>query len=500
MGSSALPLSVLFRRCMQLQLTVVGLFACSLPVLAAELEPIMDLLVFDAVPLRIDSQKSASSNDTSPYQATELQPLPRENPKKIIDLLQRSAAAQTGDDNSPPDVALIEGKLKQQEAKGNSFDKGQAEALMELANAYEKSGNYTKALSLYERVNHIIRIDEGLYSLGQEPVLQRMIGNHIARGDLAAADQTQQYLFYLRSKTYGRNSLSLVPALQDLAMWNVAAYRMASMISPPAVSANSAEKSKPSAPAKNSYYDQLISRLDHLRAAHEINNALVQMLQKQGDQRLPQAEYQFASTNFLYTRMLTTVNPMMGDSFGEASFYWGTQEYRSNFSDGRKALEQRLKLLTSTPGVSVEEQTHARLDLIDWMIATNNRSDLRELAENTYQQYIAATGDTPEAKQVFDPLLPVAVPTFVVQANTRSSLGIPETAALEYRGHIDVEFDLSPLGDTTNITVLNKTNDTPTKVTETLLRSIRRGQFRPHLHDGKIAAHKDIRVRYYYTW
>lgn len=472
----------------------------AVPLQAAELEPNMDLLVFDPVPITLDAPAPSAGTSATPYHATELLQLPRDQPKSVLEVLQGKSAGTDEAETTPPDITLMEARLKQQESKGNSYDKAQAESMMELAGAYERLGDYDKALPLYERANHIIRINEGLYSLTQEPLLQRMIGNHIARGDIAAADQAQHYLFYIRSKVYGRDSLDLVPALQDLAQWNVTAYRMESLSGPVVASTITSDKPRQAIQQKNSYYDQMVARLEHLRIAHEINSSLVQLLQSKGDQRLPHAEYQLASTNFLYTRMLTTINPMLGDSFGDATFNWGMQEYRSSFSDGRKALERRLKLLSSTPGVSLEDQTKARLDLMDWMIATDNRSDLRELAEAAYQQYLAAAGSAEEANKFFEPLLPVAVPTFVIFANTRSSLGIPDTTALQYRGHIDVEFDLSALGDTTNVAVLDKSPDTPARVTETLLRTLRRGQFRPHLHEGKVAAHKDIRVRYYYTW
>ena len=96
--------------------------------------------------------------------------------------------------------------------------------------------------------------------------------------------------------------------------------------------------------------------------------------------------------------------------------------------------------------------------------------------------------------------LPASLPSIVPQRFTRASFGLPADAALQYRGFIDVEFLINKIGESMSPELLYRSPDTPDAVAETLLRSIRRAQFRPRMLDGKLVEDDRITLRYYYTY
>jgi hypothetical protein len=96
--------------------------------------------------------------------------------------------------------------------------------------------------------------------------------------------------------------------------------------------------------------------------------------------------------------------------------------------------------------------------------------------------------------------LPVQLPTFVYFPYTRTSLGIAPDAALEYRGYVDMQFDIALTGESGSPRVLYQTPDTPGRLIDLLTRSLRRSQFRPHIADGKMVPQEGLTIRYYYTY
>src|SRR5690606_38360037 len=105
-----------------------------------------------------------------------------------------------------------------------------------------------------------------------------------------------------------------------------------------------------------------------------------------------------------------------------------------------------------------------------------------------------------ELRSLFSPDYPVVLPAFIPPSYSREQFGIPATQALDYEGHIDVEFSLNRFGRVSRLAVLDKSEETPSFVEDRLVRSVRTTQFRPRRMDGKPRESDTLQVRYYYTW
>jgi len=499
--------------------------ACSLQAASAigAEEPNLDLLLFDPVPLAIiavpadaDTGHEATEAEDAqpPYQSEELLRVPAANAQSIqLALANLTRLAKTTKaDNLPADIARYEGSLKALEQAGNAYSMALPETLTSLAQAYEMAGDYPKALTLYERASHIIRVNEGLFTLGQETIVEHMISNYLARGDVISADQQQEYLYNLRRRVLPHHSPELIKAMQDYAGWNLQAFQYYSLqplqvaAAPAAVDSEDAEASSPPTPTAAAAAP--LADLDDFRIQRLLNAQLLYkeisslLLANFGitDPRLPDNELQLAAANYLFA---TNVIARGGSAFDGMQQGYESPDLsvrRLGYGDGRDSMERRVDFLLKTPGTPPEVIAKARLDLIDWMITTRSRSDIQVVFEQAYKDY-ADSGATPEQiSALFHPLLPVSLPAIVPQRFTRASFDLSADVALQYRGFIDIEFKVNKIGDSMSPKLLFSSHDTPKDVADILLRDIKRAQFRPRMVDGKLVDDDHLAVRYYYTY
>ncbi len=83
------------------------------------------------------------------------------------------------------------------ELLGGPYDDALAEPLAGLARQHRQRGDYSEALSTYRRALHVIRINDGLYSERQIPVLRELLMTFRETGDYESLDQRYEYFFRL---------------------------------------------------------------------------------------------------------------------------------------------------------------------------------------------------------------------------------------------------------------------------------------------------------------
>lgn len=466
-----------------------------------------DLLVFDAVPLSVQSPADESSGPSAavPLQAAELGSLPRNNPQPVQTLVRTHANPVTASapvDLSSADATRYEALLKEVEQKGNAYDAGLSESLMDLAAAYERSGDYARALPLYERASHLTRVNYGLFSAEQIPIVERVIDNQVMRGDLIAADQQQEYLYYLHRRIHGENNPGLLPAMEAYAEWNLFAFS-ARKLSPTPVSADEIASETPSAtkgPAP--VEDVVMFRIQRLMNAQGIYQQIVKLLLTHfgtADPRLPEVERSLAVTNYLYATQVV-VNESLLINTQSLNYNPDFPVKMLGFAEGREALERRIQYLEETPGTPRDEITKAKMELGDWLMSSRKRMNGIEVYDQVFADYVAAGASQTEIDALFHPALPVAIPTFLVSPYSRESLNIPADASLQYKGYVDVEFVVGRYGQTSTPRELARSEGTPDRLVDALLRNIRRDQYRPRYRDGRAVEQDRIRARYYYAY
>lgn len=112
------------------------------------------------------------------------------------------------------------------ELGGGAWDGGLVEELASLGRLQQQQGNHVGAIETLDRAIHVNRINSGLYTLEQIPVVEQLIQSYTALGDWEQADIYNNYLFHVQRKAYGTDDPRLIPVLERLATWNIQAFKI----------------------------------------------------------------------------------------------------------------------------------------------------------------------------------------------------------------------------------------------------------------------------------
>jgi len=111
------------------------------------------------------------------------------------------------------------------EASQGAYAAQLAEPLLGLGLALQAQGRHREAIRHFKRGVHVARINDGLYSPRQIPLLQREIDSHIALGDYEQVDERQRYLYRVQLQSAEREQ-ALSYAYMQHADWQAEAYRL----------------------------------------------------------------------------------------------------------------------------------------------------------------------------------------------------------------------------------------------------------------------------------
>ena len=88
-------------------------------------------------------------------------------------------------------------QLEAQELLGGPYTDALAESLSGLGRYHLGRGDYRESEALYKRALHIVRVNDGLYSPRQIPLVRDLLNLHRLTGDLEALDDRYHYFFRL---------------------------------------------------------------------------------------------------------------------------------------------------------------------------------------------------------------------------------------------------------------------------------------------------------------
>ncbi|MEH6586550.1 MAG: tetratricopeptide repeat protein [Halioglobus sp.] len=99
--------------------------------------------------------------------------------------------------SGPADAQPFREQLQALEQRHGPYADGLAEPLTSMGRYYRQQGDHERAVALYRRAMHIVRINDGLYSDRQIPLLRELLVSYREVGDLESLDQRYEYFFRL---------------------------------------------------------------------------------------------------------------------------------------------------------------------------------------------------------------------------------------------------------------------------------------------------------------
>ncbi len=111
------------------------------------------------------------------------------------------------------------------ESDGGAYATQLSEPLLGLALELQSQGRHKQAIAVFRRGIHLTRVNEGLYCAQQIPLLQGEIASNLAIQDYAMADERQNYLYRVQTRSMEAGD-ALTAALMQQAQWQYTAYQL----------------------------------------------------------------------------------------------------------------------------------------------------------------------------------------------------------------------------------------------------------------------------------
>ncbi len=350
------------------------------------------------------------------------------------------------------------------------YDNRLVEQLVGLGLSEKTQGADPAAIAAFKRALHIKRVNSGLYSLDQVPILSHLIDSYVAVEDWKSANDKQSLIYNIQQQYYGEGNPKLLAPINNMVKWHLIAFnRGSSML--------------------------------HLLRAMDLNKKAIAIIEKNygvHDPRLNETLYRQALASFHLSERQTLSQPVsFGQPAGMAqtpSRTYATPDtlptYSNPYRDGKRALLRRVNLFKSNPQLPISDQVEALVHLGDWYFFF----DKRESALGVYKEALRLLSGKDQgdlAGRIFD--RPRAL-NFAIPFDDASM----RLDKKKQTGYVRVKFSVTPGGRTRDIKIVE--SNPPEMKDSEVYKSIKSTRYRPRIVDGKPVFAKGVMEKHIFDF
>ena len=418
-----------------------------------------------------------------------------------------------------------------------------------LAALHLELGNHFVAMAAFEQARAVIRMNDGLHSLEQAEVVEKMIERLDAAGGFSESDALQDELLELTKRnesdprvssilaTVAERQMDVVKAYLDDDIWPRAREQLQAIegsgwepntpktgrqraLTELAVIADRYDFAIEGSLAGDNFElgDSLDSRVE-IAEIYELVDTANDFLEvgvlpryDRGsltwDQESPMADREFAVAALHRARRLYSAAMQAAYQQGSQSEYWALDEQfvetyyfeKANPELSSDTYVQHAVVLESilrarvadrlTRGGSAVEVARALVELADAF--TNLRA--LEQYQDAYDFLVREDVLTEAIAELFYPDVPAI----------RSAFGPEDSVDFDpfhvYRGYIDVYVETGQYGQTKDVEIQNTSPSTSRGIERRLRKHVSQTQFRPRFEDGRPLSSDQFTLRYYYDY
>jgi len=123
------------------------------------------------------------------------------------------------------ELAARESAIENMQSELGIYDAALIEAYADFANFYRQLEDYASAISLYSEALQIARINTGLYSEQQFPIIEALIDNNGKLEEWRAVDDLQQLNYHISSRVFAVSDSQYLIAADDFGDWKLRVIR-----------------------------------------------------------------------------------------------------------------------------------------------------------------------------------------------------------------------------------------------------------------------------------
>ncbi len=353
-----------------------------------------------------------------------------------------------------PDIQAYRDHLANLETSQGAYGADLAESLLGLGIALQNNGQHAQAVTTLRRGTHLARVNHGLYSVEQIPLLRAEINSHLAQQHFVEADQRFEYLYRVQTKNADPDALLAV--YLEHAEWQMQAYHLR---------------------LEGDHPGRLILLSDLYDAA------LVKTVDRWGANAEQLREPLLGQLRNQYLIRLNRWNPAAGNSQPTAGIDLLAHRFALLRSNQYARGVQLISALYRTTPEDTPEHARARAEALimlgDWLLWHGKRN----IAWQAYRDALAELAPNSAAQQEIAALL--AQPTALPALSGVRVLPEPVTAnTVADPGQILLEFDVDNRGRVRNLKRVDDNEQITTRANR-LMRQLHKTIFRPRFQAGE---------------
>lgn len=367
--------------------------------------------------------------------------------------------------------------LEDLEIEGGAWSVQIAEELADLGELLQAQGKYAESIDVFDRAVHINRVNNGLFSPQQVPLVRKVVDAHIALGQWSEADDRQQYAFYVQTRAYSINDPRMIEVFDNLARWNIATFYRGVDEDP---------------------NPRLIQTYMLYRAASE---SVATHFGTQDPRYLPLLHKVAGAADLMgrYALPGESIGTQLNPNLRVTSQFVGNSLRPQGREDtGIEALEKIIDYYNDparpNTDANLVERARALAELGDWYLLRDRRQAATRTYEDAYEQLAQLENSADLLSQVFGEI--VFLPTFSEFDEPRKeAYGVgPDSGAR--MGYVDLAFDVNQYGRLSNFEVLAIQPEDMTRADIQVISSVRSALVRPKIAEGGATSSELERYRF----
>jgi len=409
---------------------------------------------------------------------------------QAVDLTHTASSLQTPHQSLQQTIAALE-------SSGDFWHPQIAESTASLGMLLQQEGRHQEALEALERAAQIHRVNHGIFSLEQTPLLVLQVNSLLVLDQWEKADQLMREHFYIHVRTAPPSSPELVRALDTYASWHLRAYM-------------------------ENRVQQPVTRLVD---AYQLHRLIIKNLQQQTSHDAQTLEHYLRQMTFIAWRLNRTVSVIpsgiLFDSGRQVNDQWvetlaaDVFRVRNNtLLMGEAALQtlvdsvqRRLAAAEGSPQARqlLQDYARTRLDLADWYLNTNVRRKALEEYRQIWEEL--DNKDPALALEMLNNIVVLPAYDYVISSDASTALvsatRIRSAAPISVHDHThwewaEIEFDLNRYGDVTEASVRSASEELDDEARHRLVSVLKGTLLRPIMSAAGTVERDGLVHRFYY--
>ncbi|WDE13205.1 tetratricopeptide repeat protein [Thalassomonas haliotis] len=376
---------------------------------------------------------------------------------------ENKSAKQGGIQKLSDEIEKYRAAVEEIESTEGMYSEQIAQKLINLGNIYQHYDKHDDAVQVYKRALHLSRISEGLYSLNQIPILEKMIKSYKKRKQWEQVNDKYYYMYWLYARNFDDMDINRLGMELQIANWHLEAYAMQLLPDPT--------------------QDLIYSYSLFDRAVNLITNSYGET-----DQRLITPLNGLMLTNYFIAshvmrnsvEKVYAMNEQLQVQMRKSDIVIAEMK-RKSFVTGKKIILKKLTVLQGQKPVNHQAIAKVKLKLADWFLMHNKRQTALRHYQEAYDYAVTTDKNKEFLEQLFSH--PVALPHYPNLRKKARTIKSDAELATEAR-YVHATLDVTKYGKAKNIKIVSSNPPDNSPIRTKALKSLRTTKFRPQISDG----------------